>query len=158
MRTVTGGSNQEKCALQREAELKNRMLESLSCECEALKQQQKTQLEQLEMQLNRSHRQEVNDLKNKLEKLKVELDEARLSEKQLKQKLDHQEEVLAHKSEGLWLMEGVKTALQEEVNELQYKQEQPECSNASLMHRVDRLQEEKEEPEKEVLSYYKKLA
>lgn len=34
-------------------------------------------------------------------------------------------------------MGGVKTALQE-VNELQYKQEQLECSNASLTHRVDR--------------------
>lgn len=88
----------------------------------------------------------------------MKLDEARLSEEQLKQKLDHQEEVLAHKAEELWLMEGVKTALQEEVNELQYKQEQPECSNASLMHRVDRLQEEKEEREKEVVSYYKELA
>ncbi|XP_005350445.1 protein Spindly [Microtus ochrogaster] len=180
MMTVTESYNQEKYALQREVELKNRMLESLSCECEAVKQQQKTQLEQLEMQLNRSHRQEVNDLKNKLEKLKVELDEARLSEKQLKQKLDHQEEVLAHKSEELQLMseqrmlnsmssevlalqieltemEGVKTALQEEVNELQYKQEQLECANASLMHRVDRLQEEKEEREKEVVSYYNAL-
>lgn len=58
------------------------------------------------MQLNRSHRQEVNDLKNKLEKLKVELDEAMLSEKQLKQKLDHQEEVLTHKSEERALANG----------------------------------------------------
>ncbi|XP_057631777.1 protein Spindly [Chionomys nivalis] len=180
MMAITEGYNQEKYALQREVELKNRMLESLSCECEALKQQQKTQLEQLEMQLNRNHRQEVNDLKNKLEKLKVELDEARLSEKQLKQKLDHQEEVLAHKSEELRLMseqrmlnsmssevltlqieltemESVKTALQEEVNELQYKQEQLECANTSLMHRVERLQEEKEEREKEVVSYYNAL-
>lgn len=63
MMTVTGDYNQEKYAVQREVELKNRMLESLSCECEALKQQQKMQLEQLEMQLNRSHRQEVSDLK-----------------------------------------------------------------------------------------------
>lgn len=101
MMTVTEGCNREKYALQRKAELKNRMLESLSCECEALKQQKKTQLEQLEMQLNRRHRQEVNDLKSKSEQLKVELDEARLSEKQLKQKLDHQEEVLAHKWEEL---------------------------------------------------------
>ncbi|KAH0503109.1 Protein Spindly [Microtus ochrogaster] len=69
--------------------------------------------EEMMTQKCRSHRQEVNDLKNKLEKLKVELDGARLIEKQLKQKLDHQEEVLAHKSEKLRLMEGVKTALQE---------------------------------------------
>ncbi|XP_059126201.1 protein Spindly [Peromyscus eremicus] len=180
MMTVTENYNQEKYALQREVELKSRMLDSLSCECETVKQQQKMQLEQLEMQLNRSHRQEVNGLKNKLEKLKVELDEARLSEKQLKQKLDHQEEVLAHKSEELRLMseqrmlnsmssevlalqieltqmEGVKAALKEEVDELQYKQEQLECCNTSLMHQVDRLKEEKEEREKEAVSYYNAL-
>lgn len=34
----------------------------------------------------------------------MELDESRLSEKQLKQKLDHQKDVLAHKSEELRLM------------------------------------------------------
>ncbi|CAH6786513.1 protein Spindly [Phodopus roborovskii] len=180
MMSMTENYNQEKYALQREVELKNRMLESLSCECETLKQQQKMQLEQLEVQLNRSHRQEVNDLKNKLEKLKVELDESRLSEKQLKQKLDHQKDILAHKSEELRLMseqrklnstssemlalqmeltemEGVKTALKEEVNELQYKQEQLECLNTSLMHQVDRLKEEKEEREKEAVSYYNAL-
>ncbi|XP_035303808.1 protein Spindly isoform X2 [Cricetulus griseus] len=180
MMTMTENYNQEKYALQREVELKSRMLESLSCECETVKQQQKIQLEQLEMQLSRSHRLEVNDLTNKLEKLKVELDESRLSEKQLKQKLDHQKDVLAHKSEELRLMteqrmlnsvssevlalqieltemEGVKTALKEEVNELQYKQEQLECFNTSLMHQVDRLKEEKEEREKEAVSYYNAL-
>ncbi|GAB1295929.1 Protein Spindly [Apodemus speciosus] len=168
--------NQEKYALQREVELKSRMLESLSCECEALKQQQKMQLEQLEMQLHRSHGQEVSDLKNKLESLKAELDEARLSEKQLKQKLDHQGQLLSHKSEELRLMseqrvhnnmssellalqteltemEGVKNALREEVSELQYKQEQLECLNASLLHQADRLKEEKEEREREAFSY-----
>lgn len=34
MMTVTENYNQEKYALQREVELKSRMLESLSCECE----------------------------------------------------------------------------------------------------------------------------
>lgn len=34
----------------------------------------------------------------------MELDEARLSEKQLKQKLDHQGELLSHKSEELRLL------------------------------------------------------
>ncbi|XP_021487217.1 protein Spindly [Meriones unguiculatus] len=180
MITTTENYNQEKYALQREVELKSRMLESLSSECEAVKQQQKMQLEQLEMNLNRSHRQQVNDLKDKLEKLKVELDEARLSEKQLKQKLEDQEELLSRKSEELRLMpeqrshssmssevlalqieltemEGVKDALKEEVKELQYKQEQLECFNTSLLHQVDRLQEEKEEREKEAVSYYNAL-
>lgn len=42
------------------------MLESLSSECEALKQDQKMHLEKLEEQLSRSHGQEVNELKNKV--------------------------------------------------------------------------------------------
>lgn len=45
-------------------------------------------------------------------------------------------------------------ALKEEVNELQFKQEQLECLNTALLHQVDRLREEKEEREREVVSYY----
>lgn len=48
-------------------------------------------------------------------------------------------------------------ALKEEVNELQYKQEQLECLNTSLLHQVDRLKEEKEEREREAVSYYNAL-
>lgn len=44
-------------------------------------------------------------------------------------------------------------ALREEVDELQYRQEQLECHNASLLHQVDRLKEEKEEREREAVSY-----
>ncbi|MBW03025.1 Protein Spindly, partial [Eschrichtius robustus] len=105
---------QEKYTLQREVELKSRMLESLSSECEAIKQQQKMHLEKLEEQLSRSHGQEVNELKNK-------------------------------------------TTLKEEVNELQYRQEQLELLNTNLMRQVDRLKEEKEERQKEAVSYYNAL-
>lgn len=42
------------------------MLESLSSECETIKQQQKMHLEQLEETLSRSHGQEVNELKKKV--------------------------------------------------------------------------------------------
>uniref|UniRef100_A0A9L0TTR7 Protein Spindly n=1 Tax=Equus caballus TaxID=9796 RepID=A0A9L0TTR7_HORSE len=104
MMTMTENYEQEKYTLQREVELKSRMLESLSSECEAIKQQQKMHLEKLEEQLNRSHEQEMNELKNKLEKLKAELDEARLSEKQLKHKVDHQKELLSSKSEEMRIM------------------------------------------------------
>lgn len=49
--------NQEKkYTCQREVELKSQMLDNLSCECEVVKHQMKMQLEQLEIQLNRSHR------------------------------------------------------------------------------------------------------
>lgn len=54
-------------------------------------------------------------------------------------------------------MENVKTTLQEEVNELQYRQEQLELLNANLMRQVDRLKGEKEEREKEAVSYYDAL-
>ncbi|KAM5301426.1 protein Spindly [Glossophaga mutica] len=179
MMTMTESYEQEKYTLQREVELKSRMLESLSSECEAIKQDQKMHLEKLEEQLSRTHGQEVNELKNKLEKLKAELDEARLSEKQLKHKVDHQKELLSHKSEEmramserahetmssevlalqmeLTEMESVKTTLQEEVNELQYRQEQLELLNSNLMRQVDRLTEEKEDREKEAVSYYNAL-
>nr|XP_023407123.1 protein Spindly isoform X2 [Loxodonta africana] len=110
MMTMTENYEQEKYTLQREVELKSRMLESLSSECEAVKQQQKMHLEKLEEQLSRRHGQEVNELKNK-------------------------------------------TALKEEVNELQYRQEQLELLNNNLLRQVDRLKEEKQEREKEAVSY-----
>lgn len=179
MMTMTENYEQEKYTLQREVELKNRMLESLSSECETIKQQQKMHLEKLEEQLSRNHGQEVNELKNKIEKLKAELDEARLSEKQLKHKVNHQKELLCSKSEEMRMMserahesmssemlalqieltemENTKTALKEEVNELQYRQEQMELLTTNLMHQVDRLKEEKEEREKEAVSYFNAL-
>lgn len=178
MMTLTESYEQEKYTLQREVELKSRMLESLSSECETIKQQQKMHLEQLEETLTRSHGQEVKELKKKLETLKAELDEARLSEKQLKHKVDHQEKLLSSKSKEMQMservhesvssetltlqtelteMENVKTTLQEEVNELQYRQEQLELLNSSLMRQVDRLKGEKEEREKEAVSYYDAL-
>ncbi|XP_046521403.1 protein Spindly isoform X4 [Equus quagga] len=114
-----------------------------------------------------------------LEKLKAELDEARLSEKQLKHKVDHQKELLSSKSEEIRIMservhesmssdmlalqieltemKSMKTTLKEEVNELQYRQEQLELLSTNLMRQVDRLKEEKEEREKEAVSYYNAL-
>ena len=43
------------------------------------------------------------------------------------------------------------------MNELQYRQEQLELLNANLMRQVDRLKGEKEEREKEAVSYYDAL-
>ncbi|KAM9252657.1 protein Spindly isoform 2-T2 [Dugong dugon] len=175
MMTMTENYEQEKYTLQREVELKSRMLESLTSECEAVKQQQKMHLEKLEEQLSRRHGQEVNELKDKLEKMKAELDEARLNEKQLKHKVEHQKELLSCKSEEMRIMservhesmssemlglqieltemENMKTALKEQVNELQYRQEQLELLSNNLLRQVDRLKEEKQEREKEALSY-----
>uniref|UniRef100_UPI00398F2626 protein Spindly n=1 Tax=Pristiophorus japonicus TaxID=55135 RepID=UPI00398F2626 len=166
---------QDKYSLQREVELKNRMLESLSSDVESIKQQQKTQLSQLQEQLERIHAREINELKSKLEKQKSELDEAQLCEKQLRHKLDHQSELLGAKCEELrnlseraqetmssevmslqvenMELETAKGKLQEDLNEMMYHQEQLELANNNLQRQVERLQEEKEEQEKETVSY-----
>ncbi|XP_040298759.1 protein Spindly [Bufo bufo] len=170
---------QEKYSLQREVELKNRMLESLTSECENIKQQQKAWLEQLQDQLEWNHNREMSELKDKIEKLKAELDEARLSEKQLKHKLDHQIELLANKSEELHIMserahetmssemvtlqneisdlESAKAHLEEEMNELQYRQQQLILTNGNQSRHLERIQMEKEEREKEAVGYFNAL-
>ncbi|KFQ55730.1 PREDICTED: protein Spindly [Nestor notabilis] len=166
---------QEKYSLQREMELKSRMLESLSFECDSLKQQQNMQLDKQKEQLARVYGQEISDLKNKLENLKAELDETRLSEKQLRHKVEHQKEIIAAKSEELHIMservhetmssemlnlqleltelESVKASVEEKLTELQYSKEQLELINSNLRNQLERLQGEKEEREKEIVSY-----
>lgn len=179
MTTTIENLEQEKYSLHREVELKNRMLESVTSECENIKQQLKISLEQLQEQLERAHNREVGELKDKLEKLKAELDEARLSEKQLKHKLDYQSEVLANKSEELRIMservhetmssemltlqlektelESAKDILEEELNELQYRQQQLMLTNVNQTRQLERLQEEKDEREKETVAYFSAL-
>ncbi|XP_059800812.1 protein Spindly [Hypanus sabinus] len=166
---------QEKYSLQREVELKNRMLESLTSDIESIKQQQKTQLSQQLEQVERIHVREINELKTKLEKQKSELDEAQLCEKQLRHKVDHQSELLNAKSEELrnlseraqetmssemmslqvenMELEAAKAKLQEDFNEMIYHQEQLELANNNLQRQIERLQTEKEEQEKEIVSY-----
>ncbi|XP_069850083.1 protein Spindly [Dipodomys merriami] len=176
---VTEKYEQEKYTLQRAVELKSRMLESLSCEYEAMKQQQKLQLEQLEEQLGRRHVQEAEELRGKLGRLEADLDEARLREKQLGHKVEHQKELLAQKAEELRLaserrqestpsetlalrkelsdVARLKAGLEEEVHELHYAQERLEHLSADLMRQAEQLKAEKEEREKEAASYYSAL-
>nr|XP_016846897.1 PREDICTED: protein Spindly isoform X2 [Anolis carolinensis] len=175
MVVLTENFEQEKYTLQREVELKNRMLGSLNHEYETLKQQQNAQLDVLREQLERAQGQEMNELKNKVEKLKSELDEALLSEKQLKHKVDHLKDLLASKSEELRLMservhdtmssevlnlqlellavEQAKADLEESLHDLRYSKEQLELGNSNLTNRVARFEEEKEEREKDLVSY-----
>uniref|UniRef100_A0A803T3S7 Uncharacterized protein n=1 Tax=Anolis carolinensis TaxID=28377 RepID=A0A803T3S7_ANOCA len=75
MVVLTENFEQEKYTLQSEVELKNRMLGSLNHGYETLKQQQNAQLDVLCEQLERAQGQEMNELKNKVERLKSELDE-----------------------------------------------------------------------------------
>lgn len=179
MTSVIENLEQEKYTLQREVELKNRILESLGSEYEHSKQQQKLNQDNLKEQLERNHEHEIRSLKDQWEKLKAELDEARLSEKQLKQKLDHQCELVANKSEELRMLsdrasetmstemidlqnevhelEIAKATLEDELKELQYRLEHLESSNCNLNRQLERVQTEKEEREKEVVSYSRAL-
>ncbi|ETE69897.1 Protein Spindly, partial [Ophiophagus hannah] len=179
MVTITENFEQEKYTLQREVELKNRMLGSVNIECETLKQQQNVQLDALRRQLETLHGQEIKELKNKIEKLKSELEEALLSEKQLKHKVDHLKDVIASKSEELHIMservqetmssemlslqlelqslEQGKTDLEDRLHDLQYSKEQLELGNSNLTNRVARLEEEKEERERDLFSFCNSL-
>lgn len=105
----------------------------------------------LEMQPHRSHRQEVNDLKNKSENLKVELDglseaEARspggtsLESEELQLMSEHP--VFKSASSEMLALQIELTAV-EGVNELQNKQEQLEWFSSSLLHQADQFRDAK---------------
>ncbi|KAI1884997.1 hypothetical protein AGOR_G00215650 [Albula goreensis] len=170
---------QEKYSLQREVELKGRMLDSLRSECDVVKGQQKLLWDQQETQLERKHTLELIEYKNKAEQMKVELEEARLNERQLKHKLELQTEALRDKTEELRALtdqaqetmsaevlelqvekaelESAKTALQEELQEAQYKEQQLQLATTNLQRQMEQLREEKEEREKEAVSCFNAL-
>uniref|UniRef100_W5N2P6 Protein Spindly n=1 Tax=Lepisosteus oculatus TaxID=7918 RepID=W5N2P6_LEPOC len=170
---------QEKYSLQRELELRGRMLDSLRSECESIKTQQKMLWVQQEAQLERSYTLEIGEYKNKLEKMKAELDEARLSERQLRHKLELQAEALSSKTEELRMMaersqetlssemmelqmekaelETAKAALEHELNEMSYREQQLQLAGSHLQRTVERLTREKEDCEKEVVSHFNAL-
>ncbi|KAG1930098.1 protein Spindly [Pimephales promelas] len=179
MSSVIEALEQEKYSLQREVELKARMLESLRSELDLVKNQQKHQMEQQKTLLERNHALELSDLKNKVEKMKTDLEEAQLAEKQMRHKLDQQSEALSSKTEELRVlterahetmssellelqvlkmdMESAMGSLEQGLQEAQYKEEQLRLANTTLQRQLERLTEEKEEREKESVSCYNAL-
>ncbi|XP_067313507.1 protein Spindly [Pseudorasbora parva] len=179
MSSVIEALEQEKYSLQREVELKARMLESLRSEFDLVKNQQKHQMEQQQTVLERNHALELSDLKNKVEKMKTDLEEAQLAEKQMRHKLDQQSEALNSKTEELRVlterahetmsseilelqvqkmdMESAMASLEQELQEARYKDEQLHLANTTLQRQLERLTEEKEEREKEAVSCYNAL-
>uniref|UniRef100_A0A8C1GPC8 Protein Spindly n=1 Tax=Cyprinus carpio TaxID=7962 RepID=A0A8C1GPC8_CYPCA len=120
MSNVIEALEQEKFSLQRDVELKARMLESLRSEFDLVRNQQKHQMEQQQTLLERSHALELSDLKNKLEKMKTDLEEAQLAEKQIRHKLDQQSEALNSKTEELRVLtERAHETMSSEILELQ---------------------------------------
>ncbi|XP_068596627.1 protein Spindly [Brachionichthys hirsutus] len=173
---------QEKYSLQKDVELKTRMLESLQTDYECVKSQQRQQLqEQQEQQEHqgRSHNSALTELSNKARRLQSALEESQLNEKQLKHKLEAQAEALKHRTEELRSLsehaqsstasevmelrlrtmdqEHVRMELEQNLQDLQYREQQLELTNRSLRRHLQQVTEEEEERQKEAVSCFNAL-
>ncbi|XP_030595648.1 protein Spindly [Archocentrus centrarchus] len=170
---------QDKYSLQKEVELKTRILESLQSDFECVKNQQKRQLQEQQEHLERTHSMALSELHNKILRLHSALEESQLNEKQLKHKLEMQTETLNNKLEELRALnehtqssmtsemmevqvkitelENIKDELEQELQESQYKEQQLELTNSSLQRQLERITEEKEEREREAVSWFNAL-
>uniref|UniRef100_A0A8C7QF43 Spindle apparatus coiled-coil protein 1 n=1 Tax=Oncorhynchus mykiss TaxID=8022 RepID=A0A8C7QF43_ONCMY len=111
--------------------MKSRVLDSLRSDYDLVNSQQRLQWEKQESMLERNHAMELNECKNKVEKMKAELDEAQLIEKQLKHKLELQTETLRNKMEELRLVtERTHETMSLELMELQ--EERMELEDAKV--------------------------
>ncbi|KAM9740861.1 protein Spindly [Menidia menidia] len=170
---------QEKYSLQKEVELKNRMLESLQSEYDCFKKQLKQQLQEQQEHLEMNHSMAVNELHNKALRLQSALEESQLNEKQLKHKLEAQTETLHSKTEELRALneqthssmtsemmevqmrvvelENTRVEMEQALQESQYKEQQLQLNTSSLQRHLERITEEKEEREKEAVSWFNAL-
>ncbi|XP_072292289.1 protein Spindly [Eucyclogobius newberryi] len=170
---------QEKYSLHKEVELKSRIVESLQFEFDSVKNQQKRQLQEQEELLERNHNVILTELNNKVHRVQSALEESQLNEKQLKHKLEVQTETLNNKLEELRALneqaqtsmtsemievqlkimdlENNKVELEQTLQELQYREQQLELSNGNLQRQLERVTEEKEDREKEAVSWFNSL-
>ncbi|XP_023273556.1 protein Spindly [Seriola lalandi dorsalis] len=170
---------QEKYSLQKEVELKARMLESLQSDYDLVKTQQRQQLQEQQEHLERIHSKALSEQHNKMLRLQLALDESQLSEKQLRHKLEVQTETLNKKMEELQTLnehtqssmtsevmeiqmkimdlETIKVELEQTLRESQYREQQLELSNSSVQRHLERITEEKEDREKEAVSWFNAL-
>ncbi|KAM9847295.1 protein Spindly [Aulostomus maculatus] len=170
---------QDKYSLQKDVELKTRMLDSLQSDYQCVRNQQRQQFEEQREQLERSHGTALGELNNRVRRLLSALEESQLSEKQLKHKLEAQTETLNIKMEELQALnqhnqssmtsemlavqmrtvdlENVKVELERSLQESQYRQQQLELTNSSLQRHLQQVTEEKEEREKEAVSCFNAL-
>ncbi|XP_078117128.1 protein Spindly [Sander vitreus] len=170
---------QDKYSLQKEVELKSRMLESLRSDYDCVKKQHRQQLEDQQVNLERSHSTALSELNNKVMSLQAALEESQLNEKQLQHKLELQTETLNNKMEELRALnehtqssmtsevmevqmkimdlENSKVELEQTLQECRYREQQLELSSSSLQRRLQQITEEKEEREKEAVSCFNAL-
>ncbi|XP_078470691.1 protein Spindly [Lampetra planeri] len=173
------GLEQEKFSLQRDVELKVKLLDSLSSEYESCKTSHALQMDALHQQMERMASRELQEARGTLELLKGEAEEARLAQRQAEHKLEQQtalleargeeirafsqrhhetasSEILALQVDNAELLEH-KAALTQEMDDMRYRTEQLELSRAMLHRQVERLQQEKEEDQRVAVSYFNAL-
>ncbi|KAM6953297.1 protein Spindly [Aplochiton taeniatus] len=170
---------QDKYSLQREVGLKVRVLESLRSDYDTLTTQQNLRLLQQEEHLERSHAIVLNDAKNQIERLRADLEESQLSEKQLRHQLELQTEALSNTMEELKAVNGsaqetmssemielqvekmeleaAKGELERLLQEAQYKEQHLELANSTLQRQLQRVTDDKEERERDSVSCFNAL-
>ncbi|XP_023117774.1 protein Spindly [Amphiprion ocellaris] len=170
---------QDKYSLQKEVELKTRLLVSLQSDYDCVKKQQEQQLQEQQEHLERNHSVALNELQNKMLRLQAALDESQLNEKQLKHKLKVQREMLKQKMEELqglneqtqssltsemmevqmkvMELENIKEQLEQNLQESQFREQQLEVASSSLQRHLQRVTEEKEDREREAVSCFNAL-
>ncbi|XP_037317255.2 protein Spindly isoform X2 [Pungitius pungitius] len=157
---------QEKYSLQKQVELKTRMLDSLQSDHDCVKNQQRHQLEEQKLHLDRSHRTELSELNKKMLTLQSTLEESQLNEQQLKHKLEALTETLNNKMEELQTvnehthssmtsemmevqikiteLENIKVELEQKLQESQYKEQQLELTISSQQRHLEQITEDRE--------------
>nr|XP_057919426.1 protein Spindly [Doryrhamphus excisus]XP_057919427.1 protein Spindly [Doryrhamphus excisus] len=164
MTSALEGLEQEKYSLQKEVELKTKLLDSLQSEFDYSKKQQRQNMDEEKEQLERSHKTTLNDLNNKMLGLQSSLDDSRLIEKQLKEKLDLQTKLLHDKMEELRVLneqpqnsptsellvlqnkvlelENMKLELDLALTESLHREQKLQLTNSSLQHNLQQITEE----------------
>ncbi|XP_037531059.1 protein Spindly [Nematolebias whitei] len=170
---------QHKYSLKKEVDLKTWMLESLQSDYESLKNYQKRQLEEQQEHLEWNHNMATREHHSKIVRLQSALEESQLNEKQLKHKLELQTETLNNKMEELRALnehtqnsmtsemmevqmrimelENIKVELEQMLQECRHRVQQLELHSSGLQRQLDRTTEEKEEREKEAVSWFNAL-
>ncbi|XP_029021729.1 protein Spindly [Betta splendens] len=170
---------QEKYTLQKEVELKTRILESLQADQDCVKKQQNQQLQEQQEHLERNHSIALHELNSKVLRLQSALEETQLSEKQLKHKLEVQTQTLNNKMEELQALneriqcsmtsemievqmrvmelENHKMQWEQTLQESQYREQQQELTITNLQHHLERITKENEEREKQAVSWFNSL-
>ncbi|XP_057687195.1 protein Spindly [Corythoichthys intestinalis] len=155
---------QDKYTLKKEVALKTQQIKSLQWEAEHLEKRHRQNIDDENKKLQMSHQMDLEELNKKMILLQSALDESRLTEKQTKEKLELQTEVLNSKMEELRILnehtqssplsesvdmhkvlelENIKLELEWKHKESQHREQQLQLINSSLQDNLKLTTEER---------------